>query len=209
MIAPSDSQTVYAATNDGRVLVSTNGGVDWTLSLTDIPGWPRVTRELAVDPLDDSVAYLAVAQFDEDQVRMTTDRGQTWTAIDGNLPDVPVNTVAVFNDSIKSAVFAGTDTGVYMSCDADGQWTEVGTNLPHAPAIDLIVDENFDRLIVATLGRGTWSIGLSVADVCEDAIPAISNWGMLTVAALLLIGGSVLFARRRSASRQITTSEES
>ena len=131
-IAPSNSQTVYIATNGGRIQVSTDGGFTWDLKLTDVPGWPRVTRELAIDPLDDSVAYLGIGNFGVDKVLRTTDRGDTWTSVTGDLPDVPVICVAVHHVGYRRTVFAGTDAGVYYSINDSGTWTELG-NLPHTP----------------------------------------------------------------------------
>ncbi len=160
VVAPSNGQTLYAATNDGRVLVSTDGGVDWNLTLEGIPGWPRVTRELAVDPRHDGTALLAVSQFGVDQVRITTDYGQTWTGIDGDLPDVPANTAAIHNDGRQRLLFVGTDRGVYVSCNDGANWRKMGTELPNTPVNDLIVDTRFDRLVAGTLGRGAWEINL-------------------------------------------------
>ncbi len=176
-VAKSDSQTIYAVTNDGRVQISTNGGFNWTVSLTGVPGWPRLTRELAVDPLDDHVAFLAVAQFGVDQVRMTSDRGQTWTAIDGDLPNIPANAVAVQNDGIGRSVFIGTDNGVYKSCSDGVNWMRIGSKLPNSPVIDLVVDTNFNRLVVATLGRGAWEIDLrGTADADRDGDVDLSDF---------------------------------
>ena len=177
VIAPSDGDTIYAATNDGRIQVSLNGGFAWSLKLTDVPGGPRVTRELAVDPLDDATAYLAVAQFGVDQVRMTTDHGDTWTAIDGDLPDVPANSMAVYNDGNFVTLFVGTDRGVYRSFTGGESWQPMGTNMPHTPVIDLVVDPSHNRIVATTLGRGAWSIPLEgscgdgtldASEVCDD-----------------------------------------
>ena len=168
VFAPSDDQVVYAATNDGRVLVSENGGADWTLSLVDIPGWPRTTREIAVHPQDPSTAYLAVARFGVDQVMTTSDRGQSWQSIDGDLPDTPANSIAAHAGGGFPIVFVGTDLGVYMTCNSGTNWRKVGTGLPHTPVIDLIVDTNFDRLVAGTMGRGTWSIPLPLPGDHDD-----------------------------------------
>ncbi len=160
VIAPSNVQTVYAGTNDGRVSVSTDGGSNWSVKLTNVPGWVRVKREIAVDPQNDSVAYLAVAQFGVDQLRRTVDRGETWLALDGDLPDVPVNTVAVHRVGSAGTLFAGTDTGIYTSCDDSQRWRKMGTNLPNVPVMDLVVNAGLNQLVAATLGRGAWSIPL-------------------------------------------------
>jgi photosystem II stability/assembly factor-like uncharacterized protein len=158
--APSDAQVVYAATNDGRILVSEDGGSHWALRLTDIEGWPRVTRELAVDRHDARRAVLAVGRFGGQQVRMTSDAGRSWTAIAGDLPDVPANTVAVHNPGFGRFILAGTDDGVYATCDDGARWRRFGTHLPSSPVVDLIVDLDHRRVLAATLGRGAWTVTL-------------------------------------------------
>lgn len=198
VIAPSNPQTVYAATNDGRVLVSVDGGAVWNLKLSGIPGWPRVTRELAVDPADDNVAYLAVSQFGVDQVRRTTNRGDTWEAIDGNLPNVPVNTVAVYRDAGSRAVFIGTDAGVFMASGDETDWSPYGVGMPYSPVNDLVVDTGMDRIVASTMGRGMWSIDLPLLNGPE-AIPAVSAWGLGMMSLLFLVAVTAVFARTRSA----------
>lgn len=165
-IAPSDAQTVYAATNDGRVLVSRDGGRNFTLKLTDRPGWQRVTREIAVDPLEDGTAVLATAWFGVDQVQATFDHGDTWVTLDGDLPDVPVNCVAVHHDGTDRFIFAGTDAGVYVTADDGGTWTLFGLRMPHSPVMDLVVDVVQGRLVASTQGRGAWHMPLPKV-VCE------------------------------------------
>ena len=160
VIAPSNSSTVYAATNDGRVQVSSDGGRTWHLALSGLRGWPRVTRELAVDPLDDRTVYLAVNRFGVDQIRVSRDRGLTWSSIDGDLPDRPAPAVAVHNDGMRRLLFLGTDAGVYLSDNEGGSWSRYGLGLPNAPVHDLVVDAERARLVVTTLGRGAWTIAL-------------------------------------------------
>lgn len=159
-IAPSDRMTVYVATNDGRVLVSTDAGASFGLVMTDHPGWPRVTREIGIDPLDATIAFICSGFFGNDRIQMTTDRGTTWTTVDGDLPDVPVNAVAVFNDGQVRWVFAGTDQGLFAS-DNDGvTWERLGEGLPNSPVVDVVVDMTQGRLLAATQGRGLWQIPL-------------------------------------------------
>jgi photosystem II stability/assembly factor-like uncharacterized protein len=168
-VDPTNPNVVYAATNDGRTLVSEDGGANWDLKLTDIPGPPRVTRVFGFDPLD-GTAYRAVWQFGVDQVLRTTDRGDTWESIDGNLPDVPVNTVAVYRDGDLKVVFAGTDRDVYVTCD-DQNWTVYGSALPNSPVLDLIADPTHNRLVAGTLGRGAWYVSLpDLATFCGGCL---------------------------------------
>ncbi|HNQ22810.1 MAG TPA: hypothetical protein PKK06_06935 [Phycisphaerae bacterium] len=170
VVAPSDYRRLYAATNDGRVLVSFNTGVSWFVRLTGNPGWPRITRELAVDPASIDTVYLAVSNFGVDQVRKSSNGGTDWTTIDDNLPDIPANAVAVHRAGTFPVVVLGTDNGVYVSFTGEGGWRLLGTNLPNSPAVDLVFQPAFNRLVVGTLGRGTWEIPIPVfADANDDS----------------------------------------
>lgn len=159
-ISKSSPQTVWVATTDGNISKSTDGGATFTKMLTGIPGWPRVTREVTIDPLDDKTVYLAVSNFGIDQVLKTTNGGTSWAALDGDLPDVPVNVLVVDKPYGKHTIFAGTDTGVYYSRDGGVKWYRLGPNFPHVPVIDLKVDMARTRLVVATQGRGAWEYKL-------------------------------------------------
>jgi len=156
--APSDPSVVYAATNDGNVRVSFDGGVNFALIASGVPGWPRVTREIFVHPSDPLTMYLAVAYFGQSQIRRTRDGGQTWEALDAALPDIPINTVAADVRGLRPVIYAGSDAGVYRSLDDGDSWHRFGQGFPNAPVIDLRLEVERGRLIAATQGRGAWRI---------------------------------------------------
>jgi photosystem II stability/assembly factor-like uncharacterized protein len=160
--APSDSNVVYAATNDSRVLRSDDGGQTFTLIASDAPGWPRVTREIFVHPTDPMTVYLAVAYFGVDQVRRSTDGGATWTSLDGDLPDIPVNSVAVDFRGRLPVVYAGGDDGLYRSVNHGTNWHRLEMGLPRTAYIDLRLEPGRDRLVVATQGRGAWEVPIGI-----------------------------------------------
>ena len=166
-IAPSDSRYVYAATNNGRVLVSTNSGASFTLIRINNPGWPRITREMFVDPGDPQTMYLAAAGYGTTQVLRTRNAGATWEPLDGGLPDIPVNTVAVDTRLNPPRIYAGTEAGVYWTLDDGRTWEVFGSGLPKALVNDIRLEASRNRLIVGTQGRGVWSIPISacIADL--------------------------------------------
>ncbi|MGI9012829.1 MAG: WD40/YVTN/BNR-like repeat-containing protein [Phycisphaerales bacterium] len=154
--SPTDPNVVYAATNDGNVAVSFDEGQTFTQVLSNQPGWPRVTRELWVSATDPMRVYLAGAAFGVDQVRRSDDAGQTWTSLDGNLPDVPVNVIAE-NHLVAGQIFAGSDSGLYFTNDDGQTWELYGSGLPRAVIIDIRIDYQFGRILVGTQGRGSWA----------------------------------------------------
>jgi photosystem II stability/assembly factor-like uncharacterized protein len=117
-------------------------------------------RQIAVDPLDSARAYVADMRFAGDKVLATADGGTTWRSIAGDLPDLPVSTVAVHREGDARLLFAGTDRGVYLSRDEGATWQAFGDRLPNAPVMDLVVDAARRRLVASTLGRGMWTVAL-------------------------------------------------
>ncbi len=152
----TDTQYVYVATTDSRVLSSTDGGSNFTLRLSDAHGWPRTTRELLVDPTDAQTVYLAGAQFGMPHVRRSTDAGATWTNLTGNLPDIPTQVIELDQRYPQARIYIGTDQGVWVSRNDGQTWSQYTTGLPNAPVIDLILEPSRGRMVIATQGRAIW-----------------------------------------------------
>lgn len=159
-ISKTNPQVVWATTTDGNVSKSIDGGATFTKMLTGVPGWSRVTREITVDPYDSQTVYLAVSNFGTDQVRRTKDGGTTWQALDGNLPDIPVNVVVADKPFGKRMIFAGTDDGVFRSTDDGAHWSRYGEGLPRCCVIDIKLDLPRKRLVIGTQGRGAYEAPL-------------------------------------------------
>ena len=161
VMAPSNPNVVYVVTNDGNVQVSQDFAQSFTLVRTGVPGWPRTTRQVAVDPLVPARAVLCVGYFGVDHVLLTENFGATWTIIDGDLPDIPVNAVAIESRPNENIIYIGTDVGVYRTLNGAVNWRKLGTSLPNVPVTDLIVDVERERLVVGTQGRGAWQMSIS------------------------------------------------
>ena len=112
--AKTDSNRIFAGTDDGRLWFTTNLGVNWTrVTDSDVPGnW--VTR-VTVDPTNAQIAYATFSGFRSGvslpYVLKTSDGGISWSSIVGNLPQAPVNDLVV----IGSGLYVATDVGVYNS----------------------------------------------------------------------------------------------
>lgn len=86
----------------------------------------------------------------------TTDTGQTWSDVSGDLPDAPVNAVAVDNRYSPPALFVGTDVGAFISLDGGTRWLASG-GLPNSPVTDLLLNIGDHQLVAGTYGRGIWA----------------------------------------------------
>jgi hypothetical protein len=157
--AKTDSNRILAGTDDGRLWFTTNLGVNWVrVTDSDVPGtW--VTRVM-VDPVNASVAYATFSGFRSGvplpYVLKTSDGGATWTSIVGNLPQAPVNDIVV----VGTALYVGTDVGVFRSLDGGVTWRTAGTKLPNVPVTDLEYRAASNSLYAATFGRGMYVLTL-------------------------------------------------
>lgn len=124
-------------------------------------------RDIAVSPLDWSMAYVA----DATGVFVTRDAGASWTNVTSGLVDASLRSLAVVPLGPNlDFVFAGGLGGVrvaLISRRSGGPlfgWLRFGTNLPTAPVWDLDYDAEQRRLTVATLGRGAWQANFTSDD---------------------------------------------
>jgi hypothetical protein len=168
-IARSNPQTVYIATSDGRIQVSLDGGATFTPKLTGLPLVYLLSREIDIAAWDDRVAVIGVSAFGTDQVRITRDRGDTWKTIDGNLPDIPVNTTEITQIEGVEMILIGTDQGVFYTCNEGQTWQRLGTGIPNVVVTDIRHDATFSRVVATTFGRGMWTIAQPTAAECSGS----------------------------------------
>jgi hypothetical protein len=167
-VSASNPNTIYAATasnSDVRdVFVSTNDGASWTESAPDPYFYGTTISDIVVDPTNSQVAYVTFANFNSDvfglgTVFQTTDGGQTWNNITGNLPDIPVESMAIVkqgNGVPADMLIVGTDQGVYYSANQGATWAAYGSGLANAEVTELAWNPTTGILAAATHGRGTW-----------------------------------------------------
>lgn len=148
---------LWVTTDDGLVQVTRDGGASWQ-NVT-----PPGLGEGLANALDPSAhakgtAYLAFTRYKFDDNRpyvlKTADYGKTWTRIDAGLPELPVRVVR--EDPARAGLlYAGNESGVWMSHDDGRRWTPLQRNLPRVPVTDLRVSALGD-LVAATEGRAYW-----------------------------------------------------
>jgi hypothetical protein len=109
-------------------------------------------------PHDAATAYVAATRYKLDDTKpylyKTNDYGATWTTITHGIPETEFTRVIREDPECRGLLYAGTETGLYLSFDDGSSWERFQSNLPVCPIYDLII-KNGD-LVVATHGRSFW-----------------------------------------------------
>ncbi len=151
---------IYVGTDDGKVYVTKDCGKTWKEIMKGLPYQKWVSRIVA-SAFEMGTVYLTQnGKRDDDfnpYIWKSTDYGQTWKDISGNIPLGPVNVIR--EDPInKNILYVGTDIGAYVTTDGGKTWNVLGSNLPSTYVHDLIIHPRDNIIVIATHGRGMWAM---------------------------------------------------
>lgn len=158
--SPRVKDLIWAGSDDGLVHVTKDGGKNWT-NVTP-PGMPKWTmiNSMEPDPHTDGGCYFAATGYKQGDfapyIYKTEDYGKTWQKITTGINDEHFTRVVRTDPKRKGLLYAGTETGMYISLDDGKSWSSFQLNLPIVPITDLTIKN--DNLIVATQGRALWII---------------------------------------------------
>jgi photosystem II stability/assembly factor-like uncharacterized protein len=154
---------LYAATDDGRVHVTRDGGDHWTEIVAGLPDFKWASR-VAASSFAESTVYLTLnGKTDNDfqiYVYRSVDYGETWQDISGGIPGGPANVIKEDPFS-KDVLYVGTDLGVYVTTDGAQTWNVLGSELPITFVHDLVIHPRDKTLVIATHGRGMFTMDVS------------------------------------------------
>jgi photosystem II stability/assembly factor-like uncharacterized protein len=169
--SPRQKGVLWAGSDDGLIHVSKDDGKTWTDVTKNIPGIPEwgTVDCIEASPFEAGAAYVVVDAHRLDDMRpylfKTTDYGQTWKNLSGQMPD-DVYLHAIREDpKRRGLLYAGTEHGISFSRDDGATWQELKLNLPTVPVHDLIVKDN--DLVLGTHGRSVWVL---------DDLTAVREW---------------------------------
>ncbi len=161
-ISKADSNLYLAGTDDGKVWRSQNAGGAWQDITAGLPA--RYVTRVVADPIDSQVIYVTHSGFGQDlhdpRIYRSTNRGDTWVPISGNLPDAPVNDLVV-DPLLPGTLYAGTDLGVFETRNLGGTWVPLGGYMPVQPVWDLELHQATRLLFAFTHGRSVWKLDLN------------------------------------------------
>ena len=159
--SPLDSTLIWISTDDGNVQVTRNGGKSWSNVFKNIAGLKPAAWLATIEAshFDAGTAYVTADHHQDDDyapyVFMTTDFGNTWKNITGDLPASAMWTHVVREDPRnRNLLYVGTEMGVWASWDRGSHWVDVRGDLPPVPVRDIQIHPRENDLLLATHGRG-------------------------------------------------------
>lgn len=155
--SPHEKGFIWTGSDDGYVYLTKDGGAHWE-NVTPKGLAECLINAIEVSPHDKATAYIATTRYKFNDhtpgLYKTTDYGKTWTKIDAGIPAGAFTRVVREDDQRKDLLFAGTETGVYLSWNGGKTWAPFQLNLPLTPITDLRIHKG--DLIAATSGRSFW-----------------------------------------------------
>jgi photosystem II stability/assembly factor-like uncharacterized protein len=156
--SPLEKGVLWAGSDDGLLHISRDNGKTWAaITPKGLPEWMMISM---IEPSfhHTGTAYFAGSRYKLDDYQpylyKTTDYGKTWKRINKGIPDHDFTRVIRSDPMREGLLYAGTETGLYISFDDGANWEAFQLNLPISPIHDLLVKDS--DLIVATHGRSFW-----------------------------------------------------
>ncbi|MDA1028918.1 MAG: glycosyl hydrolase [Bacteroidetes bacterium] len=151
---------IWTGSDDGLIHITRDDGKNWT-NVTPpkaiFPDWMMV-NDMVVDPRNPGGLYVAGTRYKSDDfapyLYKTSDYGATWKKITNGIPKDHF-TRTIETDPVRAGLlYAGTESGMYLSFDDGANWQSFQQNLPIVPITDLKWKDH--DLVVATQGRAFW-----------------------------------------------------
>jgi photosystem II stability/assembly factor-like uncharacterized protein len=155
--SPVRGGEIWVGTSTGLVQLTLDNGKTWReVTPPGLPEGSSFTR-IEASPTDAGTAY-AVAFGPRGDLSpyafRTRDGGRTWQKIVAGLPERGLVRVVREDPERRGLLYAGTNTGAFVSFDGGGAWRPLQLNLPTSTVRDLYVHAG--DLVAATYGRGLW-----------------------------------------------------
>ncbi len=155
--SPLEKGVFWTGSDDGLVHLTRDGGKTW-VNVTPKGLEECLVNSIEVSPHDKATAYIATTRYKFNDFRpsiyKTTDYGKSWKKITDGIANDAFTRVVREDAAQKDLLFAGTETGLYISYNGGAAWSAFQLNLPVTPISDLMVHQG--DLLAATQGRSFW-----------------------------------------------------
>ena len=164
VIEPSavEKDVLYAASDDGLVHITKNGGDSWDNITSGLRGLPKGSWITQIKASQTKKGHALLVANDyrrfnfEPYAYRTTNYGKSWTRIVDKDDVISYALCIIEHPEENNLLFLGTDDGLYVSIDAGDNWTKYTNGFPTVSVKDLVIHPREDDLIIGTFGRAAW-----------------------------------------------------
>jgi len=157
--SPFEKDLIVAGSDDGLLHITRDGGKEWKKITPPLPDW-SMFNSVEFDPFVKGGLYVAATRYKlgdyQPYLYKSKDYGSTWTKITDGIDAGHFTRVLRADPKRAGLLYAGTESGMYISFDDGNSWKPFQLNLPVVPITDLTIKN--DNLIAATQGRSFWLI---------------------------------------------------
>lgn len=160
--SPLRQGLIWAATDDGMIQVTEDGGVNWRNTSPKIKGMPRNAwvPQITASTHNPEEAFAVVNDYRQGDnaayLYRTTDLGKSWQRIIDDT-DVSGYVLCFAQDPVEpKLMFTGTEYGLYVSFDGGGSWNRWTSGYPTVSTYDMVIHPREHDLVIATFGRALW-----------------------------------------------------
>ena len=152
------SGVIWIGTDDGKIQLTEDGGMHWKdVTPKQLEPWSKVSI-IDASPFDTKTAYVAIDRHRLNDfnpyIYRTNNNGKNWKLISNGIPELSFVRAVRCDPIKKGLLYAGTETGVFVSFNDGKNWQPLQLNLPTVAIRDLVIHDN--DLIAATHGRSFW-----------------------------------------------------
>jgi photosystem II stability/assembly factor-like uncharacterized protein len=195
--SPLEKGLFYTGSDDGLVHITKDGGASWqNVTPAGLP--PCLINSIEVSPTTKGLVYMATTRYKFNDLApalyRSTNYGATWTNISTGLPYGAFTRVLRQDPEQPNVLYAGTETGFFVSFNNGAVWQQLQLGLPITPITDLKVHQG--NLLASTMGRSFWILDdLSVLRQYNASAAGAEHFALLQPAPQWrLSGGSSLNA---------------
>lgn len=155
--SPRQGGELWAGADDGLLHLSRNDGKTWS-NITPPELGEALINCIEVSPHADGTAYVVATRYKwndtQPLVFLTEDYGKSWQRITDGIGYDDYVRVVREDPKQKGLLYAGTESGLYISFTGGKYWHRFQLNLPACPVTDLTIRDN--DLVASTAGRAFW-----------------------------------------------------
>ena len=181
-LSPYTQNRIYIGSDHGKLLridnANTVSNSTVSANTTDITGasfTPGAYLNCVNIGSSDQYLVAVLENFGINNVWYSSDGGTSWSAIDGNLPDMPIRW-ALFDPQHNDKLFIATNAGVYHTDLVNGASTnwipESGLPTVRTDMLQFRLSDN--TILAGTYGRGMWTAVIPSTPEIRFSVPSLA-----------------------------------